>query len=176
MTDVEQQFKLPSTTQTPGLCPMEEKDVNQVCTLFRNYSSKFKWSVNMNEDEIAHWLLPRKKVVYSYVVEKNEEIVDFFSFYLLPSTIVGESVHSRINAAYLLYYSANEDSQVSLILDALILARDQGCDVFNCLNIMDNSKLFEPLKFGRGDGDLHYYMFNWSTNPISPSQICVMML
>lgn len=30
-----------------------------------------------------------------------------------------------------------------LILNALILARKHGCDVYNCLNVMENASVFE---------------------------------
>lgn len=45
---------------------------------------------------------------------------------------------------------------------ALIKAKSMGFDVFNCLDIMENSTFLEDLKFGVGDGYLHYYLFNWN--------------
>lgn len=46
--------------------------------------------------------------------------------------------------------------------DALIKARDHDFDVFNALNILDNSAdLLKDLKFGIGDGNLHYYLYNY---------------
>lgn len=34
-------------------------------------------------------------------------------------------------------------------------------DVFNCLSIMENTSFLQELKFGAGDGTLHFYMFNY---------------
>ena len=34
-------------------------------------------------------------------------------------------------------------------------------DVFNCLNIGQNIKFLQELKFGAGDGALNYYLFNY---------------
>ena len=34
-------------------------------------------------------------------------------------------------------------------------------DVFNALNIMENSQFLEELKFEMGDGELYYYLYNW---------------
>ena len=43
----------------------------------------------MSEDEIRHYLVPRKDVIYTYVVEsEDKKITDFFSFYSLPSSIL----------------------------------------------------------------------------------------
>jgi glycylpeptide N-tetradecanoyltransferase len=40
-------------------------------------------------------------------------------------------------------------------------------DVCNALTLMDNPFFLEQLKFGAGDGQLHYYLFNWRTTPVS---------
>jgi glycylpeptide N-tetradecanoyltransferase len=40
-------------------------------------------------------------------------------------------------------------------------------DVFNALTLHDNPLFLEALKFGAGDGQLHYYLFNYRTQPIS---------
>ena len=49
---------------------------------------------------------------------------------------------------------------------ALLYAKDlvqdgTRFDVFNCLNIMDNTQFLQELKFGIGDGVLNYYMYNY---------------
>ena len=36
-----------------------------------------------------------------------------------------------------------------------------GFDVFNALDLMDNKEFLEKLKFGVGDGNLQYYIYNW---------------
>lgn len=60
---------------------------------------------------------------------------------------------------------------------ALIKAKDLGFDVFNALDIMDNHEFLEELKFGVGDGYLHYYLYNWNLNQrLSPSQIGVILV
>lgn len=45
--------------------------------------------------------------------------------------------------------------------DCLIKARDHKFDVFNALNILDNQEMLKELKFGIGDGNLHYYLYNY---------------
>ena len=45
--------------------------------------------------------------------------------------------------------------------DALIKAKTLDLDVFNALNILDNSLFLDELKFSSGDGYLHYYIYNW---------------
>ena len=46
-----------------------------------------------------------------------------------------------------------------------------GADVFNSLDIMENKSVFEDLKFGIGDGNLHYYFYNWKCPELSPEKV-----
>ena len=47
-----------------------------------------------------------------------------------------------------------------------------GADVFNALDITENKTIFEELKFGIGDGNLHYYFFNWRCPEVLPEKVC----
>lgn len=40
-------------------------------------------------------------------------------------------------------------------------------DVFNALTLLDNPLFLEQQKFGVGDGQLHYYLYNYRTAPIA---------
>ena len=55
--------------------------------------------------------------------------------------------------------------------DALILAKQDSFDVFNCLNIMTNASFVEELKFGIGDGNLHYYFYNFKCPKVNHEQV-----
>lgn len=44
-------------------------------------------------------------------------------------------------------------------------------DVFNALDLMDNAKFLEELKFGIGDGNLQYYIYNWKCSQMEPNQV-----
>ena len=44
--------------------------------------------------------------------------------------------------------------------------------MFNALDIMDNNKILEELKFGVGDGNLHYYLYNWKCPSMPPTDVC----
>ena len=59
-----------------------------------------------------------------------------------------------------------------LMEDALILARQKDFDVFNCLDLMDNAQFLTDLRFGIGDGNLQYYLYNWRLhNKLGPGDI-----
>ncbi|KAH8106829.1 N-myristoyl transferase [Cristinia sonorae] len=181
-----------------GLREMEEKDIPQVADLYSRYMKRFGMYLEFNQDEVRHhflsgrgegpgskdsWKKPRQgQVVWSYVIEnpKTHKITDFFTFYSLPSTIIGHPKHDVLNAAYLYYYAtetaledgAEEDGRLKkrleeLIGDALIIADQSKFDVFNGLSLMDNVQFLKDLKFGLGDGLLNYYLFNWRTAPLA---------
>lgn len=132
---------LPSNTSTPGLRPMELKDVDAVFDLLERYMRRFDLNQAFTRDEIEHWLVykeetAKEQVVWSYVVENPEthKITDFFSFYNLESTVINHPKHDAVRAAYLYYYATEtaftDDSKalkqqlLMLMNDALICAKE----------------------------------------------------
>ena len=168
-------YKLP-TTPSYNLIPMTPDHVDGVHALLTNYLEKnFKLHVNFSVEEIAHWLLPREKVINSYVIVNGDgTVTDFVSFYHLPSTILGSN--DTLYAAYSYYNVATSIAFEELMRDALILANQTGSDVFNALNLMENEKILNELKFGKGDGNLQYYVYNWSCPSMKPADVGIVLL
>lgn len=157
--------------------PMEKKDVEKVYVLLNEYLKKFTIRAHFSKEEVAHWFLPRDKVVYSFVVENNEgEVTDFISFYSLPSSVLNHDVHKTLFAAYSFFNIATSVSYKELIKNALILARNNGFDVYNSLNIMENSTIFTELLFGQGDGSLKYYFYNYQCPGVEPHQLSLVLM
>ncbi|KIW07068.1 uncharacterized protein PV09_01958 [Verruconis gallopava] len=169
-------FKLPDTTLMPGLRPMELKDVSAVADLLTRYLGRFDLGQIFSSDEVKHWLLhdPQicpERVIYTYVIEESGKITDFVSFYRLSSTVIGGKKHQFVNAAYMYYYATETvfegDGKKTkarlnaLVKDALILAKKENFDVMNALTLMDNPLFLEEQLFGAGDGQLHYYVYNY---------------
>lgn len=169
MARMSKQFKLPNETSIQTLRPMTLEDVPAAHKLVTEYLEKnTKLCVVFSEEEFAHWLLPREGVVSSFVnVTKAEEgseeevITDFCSYYHLHSSVINNPKHSTLNAAYSFYNVATTVGITELMRDCLILAKAEGHDVFNALDLMENDKFLEDLKFGMGDGKLQYYVYNW---------------
>lgn len=175
MARMQKLYKLPNDPLTLGIRPMEEKDVEGVAELLNAHLAQFQLKILFSKAEVAHWFLPRAKVIDSFVVESNEgKITDFLSFYHLPSTILHHS--DTLHAAYSFYNVATSVPFVDLMKDTLILAKNTGSDVFNCLNLMENQEIMEPLKFGMGDGNLQYYIYNWACPDIPPNKVGIVLL
>lgn len=168
-----------------GLRLMQEKDVPAVFKLLNNYLQEFKLAPQFtSEEEVAHWLLPRKELLHSFVVEKkcSSSLEAFVSFYSLPSSaLLSKTKDVRINTAYLFYVAFEDPHEadrlmIPLMKAILAIAKSLGFDVFNCLNISQNSIFFDSLKFGPGDGHLYYYLYNWKTTSMPAKDVALVML
>ena len=146
-----------------------------VTALLNNYLKKFAVAPVFDEEETRHHLSMRDGVVYWYVVEDptSRQNHQFRVVLLLPSTVIKSSGgHSTLRAAYSYYNVAGKADLTRLMEDALILARQKDFDVFNCLDLMDNAQFLKDLKFGIGDGNLQYYLYNWRLhNKLEPGDI-----
>ena len=138
-------YKLPNETETKGLRLMETKDVDAVLDLLKRYLSRTEMAPVFTKEEVQHWLVDHadpnapERVVWAYVFEDptTHKVTDFFSFYILESTIIKSQKDDTIKAAYLFYYateSAFKDDKAAykarlnaLMRDALILAKQVSC-------------------------------------------------
>ena len=171
-------YKVPDSCSIPGFRSMSQSDVDQVFQLLSEKLSGYKVSPKFTCEEIAHWLLPRKNVVYSYVVQDpvTSKITDFASFYSLPSSVLGNDKHKTLFAAYQFWTCAKTVSLSALTTDVFAMSKQEGFDVFNALDLMENLEIFEPLKFGIGDGLLQYYLYNWSMASFKPNELGLILL
>lgn len=163
--------KLPESTRTLGFRKLTEKDLPQARKLLSNYMKSFDLSPMFSDEEFKHWFLPQDGIIDSYVVINDNKITDLVSFYTLPSTIMHHPTYRTLKAAYSFYNVSTKTPLVELMQDALISARDANFDVFNALDLMDNKEFLEPLKFGVGDGNLQYYLYNWKCPEINSNKI-----
>ncbi|WFD04175.1 glycylpeptide N-tetradecanoyltransferase [Malassezia obtusa] len=110
-------FALPETTACAGLREMAPGDVPQVARLLRRFLRRFDMAPRYTDAEVAHLLLSGRgreqpdgsragQVTWTYVVEQDGRITDFFSFYSLPSSILSHERHDTLEAAYLFYYAS----------------------------------------------------------------------
>jgi len=170
-------YHLPEAPQTPGLRPLEKKDCPSACELLNGYLKKFSLCMHFELIDFEHWFTPVKGVIMCYVVTNSEgKVTDMTSFYSLPSSILNNLKHKTLFAAYSWYNVATTVKLESLVNDALVLAKNEGFDVFNCLAIQDNETFLKNLKFGPGDGKLQYYLYNWLAPAMDPNRVGLVLL
>ena len=169
-------YNIQKETTIDGLRKLEKKDIEQVFVILNEYLSKFKVRPFYSKEEVAHWFTPKDKLVFSYVVEKDNKVTDFFSFYLLPSSILKHDKHKTLFSAYSFFNVANSVPLKDLIKNALIIAKQEGFDVFNALDIMHNESVFSSLLFAKGDGSLKYYLYNYACPEILPNELGIVLM
>ncbi|EFC44410.1 glycylpeptide N-tetradecanoyltransferase 2, partial [Naegleria gruberi] len=171
-------YRLNPKEKIPNIRPLKSKDCAQVAALLNDYLSSFKVAPIFTKEEVAHWFIGRDGVIYSFVItgDSDDKIIDFISFYSLPSTIIGNPKHQVLRAAYLFFYTCKNTKVEELMKTALIEAQTRDFDVFNCVNILDNKEFLDKLKFGTGDGYLYYYLFNYKFPDLEPEQVGLTML
>ena len=190
MARMQKLYRLPEDTSTgvpkkgntgmvnTGLRPMVEEDIASAHKLLLKHLTKFKLAIAFLEEEFRHWFLPRDRVISMYIsVSSKGKVTDLVSFYHLPSSIIGNPKHSHLNAAYSFYNVATSVPLVTLMKDALILAKYvDGLDVFNALEQMENGSVLDELKFGIGDGLLNYYLYNWCCPTLKAEDVGIVLL
>lgn len=170
---------LPANHKLSGIRVTTTKDCDKIYELFQAEFEKNPKALRpaFSKDDIAHWLMPKKDVLYSYVREVDGVITDFFSFYSLPSRVIKHNTrYQRIEVAYCYYVIANTVTREALLYEALIEAKNCGFDVFNALDLGGNAETFGNLRFGQGDGLLRYYLYNWKCSQMPASEIAVVLL
>jgi glycylpeptide N-tetradecanoyltransferase len=171
-------YKVPCETSIAGLRPMEKGDVSSACKLLKRHLDQFQLVIEFSEEDFQHWFLPRKDVITTYVVTNDEDgqVSDMISYYHLHSSIQKNESHSHLRAAYSFYNVATSVDLEDLMRNALILAKKEDMDVFNALEQMKNKDFFDALKFGKGDGMLQYYLYNWCCPTMEPKDVGIVLL
>ena len=170
-------YDLPKELPLQGFRPMEPKDVNDVYLLLDEFEKKYKVHGYYSKEEVAHWFLPRRNVIYSYVrVNKENKVTDLISFYCLPSSVLQNPNYKKLMAAYSFFNINTSCEFKDLMKCALILAKKENFDVYNCLNIMENETIFKDLLFGQGDGTLKYYFWNFVCPKTEPKDLSLVLM
>ncbi|KAF2979500.1 hypothetical protein EK904_004196, partial [Melospiza melodia maxima] len=140
-------YRLPETPKTPGLRPMEHKDIPAVHKLLTEYLKQFHLTPVMSREEVEHWFVPQENIIDTFVVE--------------PVRKGGQAAHT----------GERNCPALKQELMASCLSVQKGFDVFNALDLMENKTFLEKLKFGIGDGNLQYYLYNWKCPSMAPEKV-----
>ena len=71
-----------------------------------------------------------------------------------------------MQACNLWYYGLTKNTIVDMMKHLLLVANDElKADIFVAITLMNNNpNIFQTLNFLPGDGEFHYYLYNWSTS------------
>jgi len=173
-------FNEPKLISGNKLHKLEMKYVDSAHALLVEHLKQFELTVEFSREEFIHWFMPRDNVITTYVVCNDEndgdKVTDMISYYHLHSTIMGNPKHDHLYAAYSFYNVATTVPLANLMKDALSIAKNEGMDVFNALEQMKNAEFLSECKFGKGDGNLQYYLYNWCCPTMDPKNVGIVLL
>ena len=144
-----------SVTGKSNFRKMLRKDVPFVVNILKKYCSRFKVSPKITKEYVQKWLMPRDGIIYSYI---NDETKQFVSFYSVP--YASSKTGIEINQAYCFYNTPGSFN------DSVILAKNAGFHVYNCLNVGVSNEDLLACKFMEGSGKNQYYFYNWDVGSI----------
>ncbi|XP_017484293.1 PREDICTED: glycylpeptide N-tetradecanoyltransferase [Rhagoletis zephyria] len=170
-------YKLPDQPKTKGYRRILPKDMDKAQKLLEEYLKKFSLSPVFSKEEFRHWFTPKEGIIDCFIVEdEHGYITDMTSYYCLPSSVMHHPVHKTVRAAYSFYNVSTKTPWLELMNDALISAKNISLDVFNALDLMENKNFLFPLKFGTGDGNLQYYLYNWRCPAMKPEDVALILM
>lgn len=171
-----------------------QEEFEYLCQSRPNIVSSFVVEVSFTSLHILHTKV-HETFVYSFYQQENGDITDFISYYHLSSTIMNHPQYKTLNACYLYYHATSKTPLVDLVQDCIVQAHNvklrtifhvdlvlfrrdsvlfqNDFDVFNALDLLDNKSFLEKLKFGVGDGNLQYYIYNWKCPIMEPGKVRV---
>ncbi|ELP85821.1 N-myristoyl transferase, putative [Entamoeba invadens IP1] len=170
-------YKLPDEPVTPGFRRMEVKDAKEVTEKLNIFLQRHHdLTVLFDEETVIHSFMTRENIVESFVIERDGKIVAFSAYYILPSSILNSYEYKELYVAYQYYYFYEADVDAKAFFkDMLICANKSKCDVFNCLNLSQNTKYIADLLFVPGSGYLKYYLYNWACPKVNPDKLDIIL-
>jgi len=162
-------YSIPNEPINKDFVKMEEPHIADAYNIFNLYLDRYNFYPIYTLEQFKH-VFYDNNFVTTYVLKENDIVVDFISYYKLPS--IAQKKNITINGAYLFYYTSDTETAYRLLRDMLVVAKKEKMDVFNALNIMENENILREIEFVEGTGILNYYFFNWKCRDLTNNQIC----
>ena len=168
-------------TKPYNLRLMKKKDIKSLSKLLSENQKKYKIYSIYSEEEIEHWLIPIKGVIYSYVKEdENGNITDFTSFYVINCL---RDNGDKEKWCYIYFNIATSISSEELLENSMSLAKNIGIDYYICNSINNYESISKELKFisnieedGGSYGSLKYYFNNFICPETEGKDISIILI
>jgi glycylpeptide N-tetradecanoyltransferase len=156
----DQESQLARKERTPELTLMTEADLESAWRLTCSYLERFPFAPTLTLSEFGNKYFPKEKEVYSYVMKSGDTVTDFVCFFVLRQRAL--SANDVVTSAFVEFCIGGGAARRKLLLeDVLIVAKQEGLDQVQCIDIMDHSEFLETLGFHQGSGRMVYYLHNW---------------
>lgn len=169
--------QLPEQIINKNFKQAELKHSDEMYTIFNKYMEKYNLHPLFTKEEFNHIFFENEFVVCYVIENESGNVLDFISYYIMQSRVLKHNEkHKFINKAHLYYYTSLNNTPYLLIKDMLIVARNNGMDVFDATDIMENNNVLTELGFEHGTGVLNYYLYNWKIKPIKNLQCSLLLM
>ena len=168
MAEIEKYYDVPDNLDNKNFILMKDIHLEQAYNLLNGYLEKFNFHPIFNQAEF-NYMFYNNDIISSYVLCDNDNnVVDFISFYKQKSRMI--SNNNYINAAYIYYYTSNEETIYQLVKNILIIAKKCNFDIIGMFDVMENESITNELLFTKAT-NINYYLWNWKCKDLVASQI-----
>ena len=171
-------YRLPTNPTNKRFIQMTEQHLQEVYELLNSYLDRYNIYPIFDYDEFVY-IFHNNNIVTSYVLVKNDivddtvdVVVDFISYYTLPTLVkIKNKENKTINVAYLYYYTSTVESPYRLVRDMMIISQKNNIDEFRIKDIMENETTILELGFLVGAEDINYHLHNHKCIDLQGKQI-----
>jgi glycylpeptide N-tetradecanoyltransferase len=169
-------LQLPGTVVNSNFVCLEEKDIEGAFNVLNGYFEKYTFRPVFTLEQFRR-LFYDNKVVVCYVLRDDAgKVVDMASYY--NNCLECVETGKLIRQGNLYYYSSNVETPFRLIKDMMIVARNNGVDVFTAQESMETGTVLKELKFDKGNNVLNYCMMGVAVSKavLMKSQMAVIVI
>lgn len=157
--------------QTNPLGELKECDLSSVANQLNEFHKKYDFRPYFDADYVRDYMLPKKNIVYSYVLKNNDVITDFIS--VTKTYYYCFHFEDVISIANLTYYFTNTMSIRDLVCCLIDKIKDEF-DQLNFYNMMDNDEIH--LNKFETNGILKIYFYNVQMPFIENKKISMLII
>jgi glycylpeptide N-tetradecanoyltransferase len=154
-----------------NLRQIEDKDIDICCEKLNKKLNNYNLTHIFDRYSFKHYFLTRKDIIYTYVKEKDNQITDMISFFIIDKIILNNPKHNSLKTAYLFHYFNETEKLEDIINSCLFKAKLEKVDMFNTLNMFDLDSVIKTCKFVEGTGFLNYYLFNYKCGKLQSNEV-----
>lgn len=148
---------------------MIESDLPAMYSIFNTNKNKYRVTYNYQDlDEFSKYFSNEDNTIYTYVVENDDNITDWISFYSLPYLV--SNTREKIWTAHLLRLEITQTSVVDMMKNIFNICQQLDFDIFLTLNLFDINKHIKDLKLNTDDVNVDFYNYNYDIENISPEE------
>lgn len=158
--DVDLRLQLPNNPiNGEKFIKMEESHIDQAYNLYTQYVNKYKAYRIFTKDQFKNRFFDNKFMTTYVLVNDNNDVRDFIAYYKQTIHINKKVKYDCIRNAVLYFYTSKSETSYRLIKDMLIIAKNEGIDLFTMNDSLENEFILHELFFDKSPNTYHHYLY-----------------